>query len=212
MPESGIGLDGCPEERLDHARASDEELMAALTRGEAEALETLYDRYAGPSYSLALRILGDRGAAEEVVQDTFVTLWQKSGAYDPGYGRLSAWLLRIVRNRAIDELRRQRSPARNSRLHRPTPEAVADPAGTEALRTTELRSVVGGALEELPQDQREVVEMAYLKGLSQREISEYTGVPLGTVKTRTRLALKKLREALGPLIKESVDTGGTSGM
>jgi RNA polymerase sigma-70 factor (ECF subfamily) len=193
---------------LNYTQFSDEELVVMILRGRAEALEALYDRYAAPSYSLALRILGDRGAAEEVVQDAFVTLWRKAGTYDPAYGRLYSWLLRIVRNRAIDELRRQRSPVRNSRVYRPDSEALADPSEAEAIRATELRSVVGGAMSELPSDQREVLEMAYLAGLSQREISEHTGVPLGTVKTRTRLALKKLRKVLGPLTRESVDLDG----
>lgn len=187
---------------------NDEELVAMVQRGQTEALEAIYDRYAGPSYSLALRILGDRGAAEEVVQDTFVTLWRKAGSYKPESGKVHSWLLRIARNRAIDELRRQRSPVRNNRAHRPASETLADTSESDAFRTTELRFVVGEALEGLPTDQREVVEMAYLEGLSQREISEHTGIPLGTVKTRTRLALKKLRKVLEPVMRESVDPDG----
>lgn len=205
---AAIGRPGYTGACLNYTQFSDEELVVMVLQGRAEALEALYDRYAGLSYYLALRILGDRGAAEEVVQDAFVTLWRKAGTYDPVYGRLYSWLLRIVRNRAIDELRRQRSPVRNSRVYRPDSESLADPSEAEAIRATELRSVVGGAMEELPSDQREVLEMAYLEGLSQREISEYTGVPLGTVKTRTRLALKKLRKSLEPLTRESVDLDG----
>lgn len=190
------------------AQTSDADLMVMITAGKAEALETLYDRYAGLSYSLALRVLGDRGAAEEVVQDTFVTLWRKSGTYRPEAGKVHSWLLRIVRNRAIDELRRQKSPVRGKRAYNLESDTLADPSEVDELGASELRSMVGEALEELPEDQREVVEMAYLKGLSQKEISEYTGVPLGTVKTRTRLAFKKLRGKLEPLMKESVDPDG----
>lgn len=189
-------------------QVSDERLVMMITGGQSEALEIIYDRYAGLSYSLALRILGDRGAAEEVVQDTFVTLWRKSGTYKPESGRVHSWLLRIVRNRAIDELRRQKSPVRNNQTYRPSYETLADPSEADAIGATEIRSVVGDALNGLPTDQREVVEMAYMEGLSQREISEYTGVPLGTVKTRTRLALKKLRDTLEPLTRESVDPDG----
>lgn len=179
-----------------------------------EAFEALYDRYAGPSYSLALRILGDRGSAEEVVQDTFVAVWQRAETYNARYGRLYSWLLRITRNRAIDELRRRRPAGASQRTGPRDPEEVRDqgpgPAELEAdaARISELRSIVSEALGSLPGDQREVLEMAYLRGLSQREISEYTGVPLGTVKTRTRLALKKLRRVLGPEIRESVDLDG----
>lgn len=190
------------------ARTSDEELMVMVAGGRPEALEAIYDRYAGLSYSLALRILGDRGAAEEVVQDTFVTLWRKAETYKSESGKVHSWLLRIVRNRAIDELRRQRSPVRQDQAYQPASEMLYDPSEVDAIRSTELRSVIGDALEELPTNQRAVVEMAYMEGLSQREISEHTGVPLGTVKTRTRLALRKLRQTLESLTRESMDLDG----
>lgn len=196
------------------ARVGDEELMVMIGEGRAEALESLYDRYAGPAYSLALRILGDRGAAEEVVQDTFVAVWRRSGTYSPESGRVYSWLLGITRNRAIDELRRRSSPRRGggAQLLEPTEGSrlMGDPDASvsEAAWVSEMRSFVGGALEELPKDQREVVEMAYLGGLTQREIAERTGTPLGTVKTRTRLALKKLRKILEPVMRESVDLDG----
>lgn len=197
---------------------SDEQLMELVERGFAEALETLYDRYAGPSYSLALRILGDRGAAEEVVQDTFLAVWQRAGTYKPEYGRPSPWLLRIARNRAVDELRRRRSAGRGAQWVAQerwrTVEDAADPspepaeAEARADRETEIRTMIGGALRGLPKDQREVLELAYLRGLSQREISETTGIPLGTVKTRTRLALQKMRKALTPVVEELADLNG----
>lgn len=190
------------------AQLNDADLIQMISRGEVEALEAIYDRYAGLSYSLALRVLGDREAAEEVVQDAFVALWRRSDTYNPMAGRVHSWLLRIVRNRAIDELRRQKSPVRNIRSYGPDSETLQDMSEVDAIGAMELRSVVGEALEGLPNNQREVVEMAYMKGLSQREISEYTGLPLGTVKTRTRLALGKLRKTLEPLTGESVDPNG----
>lgn len=168
-----------------------------ILEGRTEALEALYDRYAGTTYSIALRILGDRGAAEEVVQDTFVALWRRAGSYDASYGRVYSWLLRIARNRAIDELRRRKVTGRGGdRLGlNEDPQGPEEPH-IEAAVSAELRSTVGDALDELPVDQREVVELAYMGGLSQREISERTGLPLGTIKTRTRLALRKLRRLL----------------
>lgn len=181
-----------------------------ITQGRSEALEALYDRYAGVCYGLALRMLGDRQDAEEVVQDTFVSLWRKAGTYDPSQGRPYSWLLKITRNRAIDELRRKGSARKPRQELRAQPEIARGPDSVveEAVGAAELRTIVGGALEELPPDQREVLEMAYMEGLSQREISEHTGIPLGTVKTRTRLALKKLRESLRPLFKRPVDPHG----
>lgn len=190
----------------------DEELMVTIAEGETGALEALYDRYGGPAYSLALRILGDREAAEEVVQDAFVAVWRSAETYDPKSGRLYSWLLKITRNRAIDELRRRsvptRDPSAGGRSLDGEPDPAQDQEAPEAAWTAELRSVVGAALDGLPRDQREVLEMAYMRGWSQREIAERTGIPLGTVKTRTRLALKKLRRVLKPLTKEPVDLDG----
>ena len=197
---------------MDYARLGDEELINTIAEGRSGALGALYDRYGGPSYSLALRILGDREAAEEVVQDSFVAVWRSAKTFNPGNGRLYSWLLKITRNRAIDELRRRRSPVRNPNVSGRSFEGEADPAqdqeAPQAARAAELRSMVGGALEGLPRDQREVLEMAYMRGWSQREIAQRTGIPLGTVKTRTRLALKKLRNVLEPLTREPVDLDG----
>lgn len=185
------------EALVDYARLGDEEIMGLIIEGRTEALEALYDRYAGATYSLALRILSDRGAAEEVVQDTFVAVWRRAESYDASHGMLYSWLLRIARNRAIDELRRRKVIGRGGdRLGLNEEPQDPEEPHIEAAVAAELRSTVGGALDELPVDQREVVELAYMAGLSQREISERTGVPLGTIKTRTRLALKKLRRLL----------------
>ena len=191
-------------------RPDDEELVAMVAEGRPEALAALYDRYAAACYGLALRILGDREDAEEAVQDAFVALWRRAGTYDPGQGRAYSWMLRIARNKAIDGLRRGGPARRPRQVPQGMPDLAREPGSVEEeADTAELRLPVAGALERLPQDQREVLEMAYLGGLSQREIAESTGVPLGTVKTRTRLALRKLREALRPLFsKKPVDPHG----
>jgi len=192
MPQRDAG-----EIRLDYTLLDDEEIIGHILERRPEALEVLYDRYSGTAYSLALRILGDRGAAEEVVQDTFVAVWRHAGRYDASQGRLYSWIFRIARNRAIDELRRRKVVGRGGdRLDIGEEQQDPDEPHIEVVVAAELRSTVGDALGELPTDQREVVELAYMSGLSQREISERTGLPLGTIKTRTRLALKKLRRLL----------------
>jgi len=204
----------------DLTSSSDKELMARVSAGGVAALEALYDRHSRLAYSLALRILGDRGAAEEVVQDAFVGLWRSAGGYDSGRGSFYPWLVRIVRNRAIDELRRLEVPGRAPHATRKAlpPEVLdfraphpgssypsgGDPSGTED------RVVLGEALRGLPEEQRVVIELAYYEGLSQREISERLDAPLGTVKTRTRLALKKLREALDPTVPVAARARGTT--
>lgn len=149
-----------------------------VAEGRPEALAALYDRYAAACYGLALRILGDREDAEEAVQDTFVALWRRAGTYDPGQGRAYSWMLRIARNKAIDGLRRRGSARRPRQVPQGMPDLARGPGSVEEeADTAELRLVVAGALEGLPPDQREVLEMAYLGGLSQREIAESTGVP-----------------------------------
>lgn len=185
-----------------------------ISGGDETALETLYGRYGGPAYSLAFRIVRDQGAAEEVVQDAFVSVWNRADTYDPASGKLYSWLLAIVRNRAIDELRKPATSRRNAQrtdLREVLEGSVSETSegvGAEAAWISELREIVRHAVQKLPESQREVIELAYLRGLSQREISEKTGTPLGTVKTRTRLALDKLRRSLEPAIGRTVDLDG----
>ncbi|TCJ19811.1 sigma-70 family RNA polymerase sigma factor [Rubrobacter taiwanensis] len=184
---------------MNYERLSDEELLGRIVEGEGDALEALYDRHAGLVFSLARRITGDREAAEEVVQDTFLTVWRQAASYSPSRGRPYSWLVRIARNRSIDELRRMDSRERRQRRSREVLDAYTpDPAlkAVEDAREAELRRLVSEALQDLPEPQREVVELSYFRGWSQVEISRRTGLPLGTVKTRMRLALSKLRNAL----------------
>ena len=181
-----------------YADHRDEELVRLLGHGDADALEALSDRHARPAYSLALRVLGDPGWAEEVVQDVLLRLWKKPELYDPGRGDLRRWLLSVTRNAAIDGLRGRRGTA-NARDGGAAPldflsDGADDPSDV-AWRNMQAETV-RAALQDLPDAQREVVELAYFGGLSQSEIAQRTGEPLGTVKTRMRLGLGKLKRSL----------------
>jgi RNA polymerase sigma-70 factor (ECF subfamily) len=198
------------------AGSSDALLVASLTRGDAAALAELYDRHGDAIYRSAFRRLGDRQLAEEVVQDTYLALWNRAELYDPSAGSLLAWLSTIARNRAIDRLRalgRRPAPMPLSAVgssddsdDRSLDLAIAAGglvgAGTlaadpeQAVDETELRDEVRAALSTIPADERHVLELAYYEELSQTEIAARLGWPLGTVKTRTRRALLRLRASL----------------
>jgi RNA polymerase sigma-70 factor (ECF subfamily) len=175
--------------------ADDGRLLAALAGGQTAALAELYDRYAGLAFSLALRMLGEQGAAEDAVQDSFFTLWRSARLYDEARGSESAWLMRIVRDRCIDRLRHQvRSPR----------SAGSKPLSDLSARTDVPADVLGHvsaeevrhALLRLPPEQREAIELAYFRGWTHAEIAERLDLPPGTVKGRLRLALKHLRRML----------------
>ena len=172
----------------------DVQLMLRVAQGDQQAFLRLYDRYAPRVFGLALRILGERMAAEEVTQDTFLKLWARARRYSPARGKVLSWLLTIARRTALDRLRLDnRRPDR----HNPyDPEdlwkGLADPdSATEESRWRTLRF----ALLDLPAEQRQVIALAYYHGMSHREIAEYLGLPVGTVKTRLRLGMEKLRRA-----------------
>ncbi len=176
---------------------SDRELVVSLAGGEVEALRALYQRYGTLAYSLAVRILGDPGRAEDVIQDVFLRVWTHAGSFDPNRGSLRSWLLTAVRNRAVDYLRGR--PGRERHELELSPELPAHGAGSDPWRDVAEsleRQAVREALGTLPPDQRQVVELAYYGGYNQREISQIVGAPLGTVKSRTRLALEKLSSYL----------------
>ena len=178
---------------------SDEQLMARLGSPEVEAaIARLYDRYCRTVFGVGLKMLGDRTLAEELTQEVFLKVWRSSGTFDPARGSFSTWLFRVTRSAALD-LHRKRA----RRVH-PVPEgdsqilaARDDSAGPqEIVDESWLTWRVSRALDALDAPYREVIELAYFGGLSQREISLRTGVPLGTVKTRTARAFKSLREGL----------------
>ena len=179
-------------------------LISSVAAGNQSALAELYDRSSRVAFGLIVRVLGDAAMAEEVTLDVYTQVWRQAKAYDSSRGTPLAWLLTIARTRAIDRLRsgkqeRQRSEPLESADT--VKAASGDPEESSVL--SEQQRIVQGALAALSADQREVIELAYFQGLSQSEIATTLGQPLGTVKTRTRLGLIKLRETLGPILKGS---------
>lgn len=187
----------------------DEVLVARLARGDDAALAALYDRYGRVVYGLAVHLLSESGTAEEVVQETFLKLWRRPAAYQPTRGRLQPWLLGVAHHHAVDLLRRRRLELRHRALDQSRPSGgaedaldrappVDDGADPAALAGwAERRRTVVGALGELPIAQRIPIELAYFRGLTQAEIAQHLGEPLGTIKTRMRLGLLRLRAAPG---------------
>lgn len=172
---------------------ADAELIARVCWREEPALGAIYDRYGRLVYSIALRIVGDRELAEEVVQDVFQAVWQSAGSFQPS-GNFSAWLIGIARHRAIDATRsrRHRSRAREELLNDNRVAGVSDRSMDEMM----LRSVVRAALDHLPPTQRQAIELAYYGGLTHIEIAARLGEPVGTVKSRMRMGMQRLREIL----------------
>jgi RNA polymerase sigma-70 factor (ECF subfamily) len=182
------------------AALRDDELLALVARREEAALGQIYDRYGALVYTIALRVTGDRQTAEEVVQDVFQSVWQSVAGYQPGRGACVAWLVGIARHRAIDAVRSKRERAR-AREQTIGPDAPFDlPGGPDpAAADLDVRDAVRAALTSLPAAQRQAVELAFYGGLTRVEIAERLGEPLGTIKTRMRLAMLKLRDLLRPL-------------
>ena len=177
-------------------RLDDAALIARVADGDAGAFEALYDRYRSQAFGLALRLTRRPGTAEEVTQDAFLALWRKAARFDPGRGSLSSWLLTFVRHRAIDALRSGARRERSVQLEAAA-ERLEAPARThEEVALREESLAARRLVKELPGDQREVIELAYFGGLSQGEIAAEVGIPLGTVKGRSRLALEKLRRSI----------------
>ncbi len=173
-----------------------------MARKDSQALADLYDRYAAVALALAGRILGDRSEAEDVLQVVFTRVWQDAGRYDATKGSPTSWILSWVRNGAIDRLRRREA------LQRATLQSIDHvPAGRENAHghdaSVEERERLKKAVASLPADQRQVIELAYFEGLSQTQIAQRLGEPLGTVKTRVRLGMNKLRQALPVLSGEA---------
>ena len=170
---------------------TDGQLIARVAEGDRTAFEELYRRYARAVLGLALRRLGDRGRAEDAAQDAFVAIWRSARTYDPGRGNGAPWLYAVARNAITDGLRRSPEPAAE------LPDGPSgDPDPADRAESSWTAWQVHRALEVLPAHERPVIELAYWRGLSQREISELLDIPLGTVKTRTRSALARLADAL----------------
>jgi RNA polymerase sigma-70 factor, ECF subfamily len=184
---------------------TDRVLVARIEGRDADALAVLYDRYASRLMGLAHRILGDTGEAEEVLQEVFLYVWRAASSFDASRGTVLAWLLVVTRSRAIDRVRARR-PASRAGLH-----GLDEVSGTPSREDVEAdsasrqwESLCRSAIAELPADQRRALELAYFAGLTHQEIAEETATPLGTVKTRVRLGLMKLRERIRPYLQGGV--------
>ncbi|MDX1384494.1 MAG: sigma-70 family RNA polymerase sigma factor [Thermoanaerobaculia bacterium] len=178
-------------------RPTDVDLLERVVDRDEAALGELYDRFAGILLAVIQRIVGAGGEAEEVLQETFLQVWKQASRYDDGRSSVSNWLSLIARSRAIDRLRSRRVKERTA-LAAEAEKAETDvaPEGVGNVLLKERRRRLRASLAKLPEEQRDVIEHAFFRGLTQREIAEETGIPLGTVKTRTLLAMKKLRQDL----------------
>jgi RNA polymerase sigma factor (sigma-70 family) len=174
---------------------SDEQVLEAVGRGDDDALGMLYDRFGRPAYGLAFRILRDAALAEDAVQEAFLAVWRSADAYKRERAKPSTWILTVVHRRAVDLVRREQS--RRGEPLEVAPEPTSGPADEDAV-LRDRRAAVQAALTELPGEQRQALELAYYGGLTQSELAERLGVPLGTVKSRMFAGLGRLREILEP--------------
>jgi RNA polymerase sigma-70 factor (ECF subfamily) len=175
-------------------------LIQLLREQPAIGVARLYDRFSRLVYSVALRVVQDHGAAEEITQDVFLRCWSSIERYQTQRGSLVSWLLAIAHHRSIDELRSRRG--KNQRRELPETHLATRAADEPALDEALLRDEVRGVLEELPPAQREVIELVFWGGLTRRETADRLGVPLGTVHTRLRLGMDKLRERFASLFEQ----------
>ena len=184
---------------------SDDRMLDLLARAEPEGIEMLYDRYSGLAYTLALRVVNDPGTAEDVVQEAFLSIWRRASTYRSDRGSLRTWVCSIVHHRALDRLRGRSGRARHDVALEHAPIEVTSVSDTWDQVADEIeREEIRKALVELSVEQRETIELAYFGGYSQTEISGLMQVPLGTVKGRTRLALRKLRGVLEMTVAEGM--------
>jgi RNA polymerase sigma-70 factor (ECF subfamily) len=175
--------------------SADAELLRAIVRGDESAFAALYEQYSSILFGLLLRIVRDRPEAEDVLQEVFLQIWQQAANFDASRGRPFTWLVTLARSRAIDRLRSRDSRERTATAAaREVTEEIGD-AVADAFRA-EQSEIVRGALAEIPEEQRRTLLLAYFEGLTQTEIAERLGQPLGTVKTRMRAGMQKLRELL----------------
>jgi len=186
---------------------SDEQILAALAQRDLNALEELYERYGKIAYSLAYSIVGDRGTAEDVTQDAFLSVWRRAGSYQADKGSARNWLMSIVHHRSIDRLRHVAASG-TLIAYEELPESSEEstkPGIWQQAWTNVRGEMVRKALEQLPSEQKKSIELAYFSGYTQAEIASLMGVPLGTVKGRMRIGLQKLRAML-----EGLEIGASS--
>lgn len=207
---------GQAETRVDYSLAKDEELVVRVAGRDERALERLYERYGRAIYSLVLRMLRDPARAEEITQEVYLKLWRRPSSFSIERGAFATWFLSVAHHRAIDELRSRRMEVYPLDDGENPPKELVDDGEdlADIAWLREQRVAIRQAIAALPDAQREVIDLAYFAGLTQREIAKRTGEPLGTVKTRIRLAILKLRTLLSGLsdnatiVKGSVQANG----
>lgn len=208
-PQPGTWREHSPQVMPQHlsTSATDADLLKRLALGDERALAALYDRHSATAYSLARAIVRDANDAEEVVAEAFAQMWRTAASFDAGRGSVAGWVTTIVRTRALDLIRAQRRRARvlDDAALTVNDEAISGaPSGADTpdrdVERAEAAALVRRSLAELPTPQRRVLELAYFGGMSQSEIAEFLKEPLGTVKTRMRAGLEKLRNALRPIM------------
>ena len=189
-------------ETVDLSEARDRQLVLRIGQGDEEAFRNLFGRYAPTASALAMRVVRRSQLAEEIVQEAFLALWRHPGDYDQRRGSVRAWLMTMVHHRAVDAVRREEANRRRAdEMVAGLREEADDPADAvvEAVAAPGERRIVRAALAGLPPEQRAVLEMMYFDGLSQSQVAQRTGLPLGTVKSRTLLGMRRLKAALGGL-------------
>jgi RNA polymerase sigma-70 factor, ECF subfamily len=180
--------------RRQHLLLADEDLISFVGQGDAEAFTTLYDRHGRAAFSLAYRMMGERQAAEDLAQDAFLKVWRSASSYRAERGSVRTWILSIVHNRGIDQIRSQASRRRTQdKIEASTPRSQPSEAFAQTWRNSQ-RDQIREALDTLPPEQLKILELAYFSGYTHVEISELLRLPLGTVKGRMRLGLKKIRD------------------
>ncbi len=190
----------------DPSRLEDEALIKAIVTGQSAALGTLYDRYGRLVFSLAYQIIQDDAVAEEITQEVFLQIWNKAGTFHGELGKVSTWMTSVTRHRAIDFLRRKHIRPEGHRVEWDSSEEGDTPEWVDPLNVVThvekniQNRAIRQAIAQLPKDQQQALALAFFQGLSHQEIAETTGEPLGTVKTRIRLAMQKLRQMLEPSI------------
>lgn len=194
-------VERAPEEPLadDLTEARDRGLVLRIERADEDAFRALFRRYSPSAMALARRVIRQPFLAEEIVQEAFLAVWRNPGGYDPRRGSVKSWLMGMVHHRAVDAVRREASQRRRAEDAQATEDvAVQDPAESvvDEVDLRDQRTAVRAALEGLPGEQRQVIELMYFGGLSQSVIAERLGLPLGTVKSRTLLGMRRLRAAL----------------
>jgi RNA polymerase sigma-70 factor, ECF subfamily len=183
----------------------DAAILRRIVGRDPHGIELLYERYSGIAFALAYRLIGERGGAEDVVQEAFLNIWRQGGSYDTRRGTVRTWLLTIVHHRAIDQLRSARSKSRaDTVIDDALPLPAKEDTWTEVVQGLEHERI-RQAMATLPPEQRQVVDLAYYGGFTQTEIAQRVGIPLGTVKGRMRLALDKLRDLLR--VPDVIDEG-----